>query len=466
RTGVGDIRELIEGVRYAPVEGRYKVYIIDEVHMLSNSAFNALLKTLEEPPPHVKFIFATTEIRKVPVTVLSRCQRFDLRRFDIETLSDHLQDIAQREGAEVAPEALRMMARAAEGSVRDALSLLDQAIIQHAGDAVSEAAVRDMLGLVDRTLTWDLLDAAMKGESKTALDLFREQYNSGADPAQVMRDLLDLTHLLTRTKAAGPTAASHGGAGEADAARAQNIAEGVALPALTRVWSLLMKSLEEVMVAPDPAAAAEIGLIRLAYTASLPTPEDALKMVASSDPTRKSAAPVGAAPASSSSPPGGQARMQTTAAASSASGAPTALASVSSLEPAPRPSTAAVVEQGPQITSLEDIAALAATHRDARLRTQIETCIRPVTVAPGRLDIVLTDKAPTDLPGNLMKALKDWTGEHWVVSVVRSDAAGPTLRQTRDEAIENHPLVKAALDAFPDAKITAVRPIVPPKTEA
>ena len=280
RTGVNDIRELIEGVRYAPVEARYKVYIIDEVHMLSTQAFNALLKTLEEPPAHVKFIFATTEIRKLPVTVLSRCQRFDLRRISPETLVAHLQNIADKENAKVDQEGFAMIARAAEGSVRDALSILDQAIVQHRtqdAESVSAETIRDMLGLADRSQTWALLDAALRGETKASLDLFRSQYDGGAEPIVILRDMMELVHLLTRIKAAGPEAALHGPAGEADAARANELADGLQINALTRAWSLLMKGMDETSRAPDPAAAAEMVLIRLCFAANLPTPDEALR---------------------------------------------------------------------------------------------------------------------------------------------------------------------------------------------
>jgi DNA polymerase-3 subunit gamma/tau len=437
RTGVGDIRELIEGVRYAPVEGRYKVYIIDEVHMLTNNAFNALLKTLEEPPPHVKFIFATTEIRKVPITVLSRCQRFDLKRFDAETLADYLAGIAAKEDAAIDREAVFMLAQAAEGSVRDGLSLLDQAILQSPDRQIEAAGVRDMLGLVDRTQSWTLLEAAMSGETKQALDLFRMQYNSGADPSEILRDLLGITHLLTRTRAAGPEAAAHGQAGTADVDRAIAAAERYALPALTRVWSLLMKALEEVRMAPDPAQAAEIGLVRIAYAAMLPTPDEALKALATDG-----GGPV-AAPRSGPTGGGGGAQ---------------ALARTA---PAPE----ATPDPGPQITSLADIAQLAATHRDARLRAEIETCLMPVHVAPGRLDIALTETASAELPGKLTRALKEWTGRPWIVSVVAPDRPIPTLREERDREIENHPLVKAALETFPGARITAVRDIEPSEPE-
>ncbi len=464
RTGVGDIRELIEGVRYAPTQGRYKVYIIDEVHMLSNSAFNALLKTLEEPPPHVKFIFATTEIRKVPVTVLSRCQRFDLRRFEAAQLAPYLGEIAKKEDASVEEDALLMIARAAEGSVRDSLSLLDQAIIQRGGEAVDAASVRDMLGLVDRTFSWDLLDAAMKGDPKTALDLFGEQYNAGADPGQVMRDLLDITHLLTRTKAAGPEAASHGAAGEADAARAKAMAAAVPLPALTRVWSLLMKALEEVMAAPDPAAAAEIGLIRIAYTAGLPTPEEAVKALKDGG----GAGPQGGAPG-----PGGGGGVQASGVSHAPIGGmdpnvpppgPTMAlvegrgSAAPSMVPAPVPAKAPPAA-GRVITCLQDIAEMAGERRDAILRTRIETCIRPVTVEEGRLDIALTKDAPSELPGALTKSLKAWTGIHWVVSVVPDPGGIPTLRETRDKAIQSDPMIKALFETFPNAKINSIRPL-------
>lgn len=438
RTGVDDIRELIEGVRYAPIEARTKVYIIDEVHMLSKNAFNALLKTLEEPPPHVKFIFATTEIRKVPVTVLSRCQRFDLRRFDPETLTDHLAGIVEKENAVIAREALFMIAQAAEGSVRDALSLLDQALVQKSGEAIAVEDVREMLGLVDRTLTWSLLEAAMKGEAKTALDLFREQYDAGAEPSAVLRDLLDMTHLLTRTTAAGEEAARHGQAGEADADRAIALSQAVPLPALTRCWSLLMKALEETLIAPDPAAAAEIGLIRIAHAAGLPTPEEALRGLGEG----RSA---GGGPASAAvpSPRGG--------------GAQAALVPQGHVQERPVP----VSQQSPRpgITSLQEIAVLADTNRDAQLKTLIETCLIPVRVEEGRLDVAVTRDAPQSLTGRLTQALKEWTGRQWVVTVVPDPGGIETLRQARDRKLHEHPLVKAALEAFPGAKIATVRPL-------
>ncbi|MFQ5563238.1 MAG: DNA polymerase III subunit gamma/tau [Parvularculaceae bacterium] len=431
RTGVGDIRELIEGVRYAPVEARYKVYIIDEVHMLSTQAFNALLKTLEEPPPHVKFIFATTEIRKLPVTVLSRCQRFDLRRIDPGKLADYLQSIAGKEGANVDPEGIAMIARAAEGSVRDGLSLLDQAIVQHAASigegennrTVSGEEIRAMLGLADRTRTWSLLQTALQGDAKTALALFREQYDAGAEPSVVLRDMLELVHLVTRVKAAGAEAASHGPAGEADAERARTAADELEMNALTRAWSLLMKGLFETQTAPDPAAAGEMALIRLCYAADLPTPDEALRMLKEG----------GAISESRTSAPAGPPR-------------------------GPRAETApASAPSAQQLSSLADVARLAGRNRDAKLRTELESYVHVVSFEPGRIEVRLHELAPADLPGRLMRRLKEWTGAHWVVTVNARAEGSATLRDVRTAEVMAHPLVEKALEIFPGAEVTAIR---------
>ena len=275
RTKVEEMRELLEGVRYRPTSARTKVYIIDEVHMLSNHAFNALLKTLEEPPEHVTFIFATTEARRVPVTVLSRCQRFDLRRVDIEILTTHFARIAEKEGAAVAPPALHLIARAADGSVRDGLSLLDQAIAHGSGE-VDENAVRTMLGLADRTLTFDLMDAVLKGDIVAALSILGVQYAAGADPAIVLEDALDLTHWLTRVKVV-PDAADGRGVPEAERVRGRDMAGRLSMAALARAWQMLLKGLGEVRVAPSPLQAAEMILVRLSYASTLPTPAEALE---------------------------------------------------------------------------------------------------------------------------------------------------------------------------------------------
>ena len=300
RTGVDDVRELIESVRYRPVSARYKVYIIDEVHMLSKQAFNALLKTLEEPPPHVKFVFATTEVRRLPVTVLSRCQRFDLRRVDMETLVAHFAGIAEAEGVEVEPAALALIARAADGSVRDGLSVLDQAMA-HEGTRVAEEAVRAMLGLADRTRLFDLFDMLMRGAIKDALDCFAELHDAGAEPQALLQDLLELCHWLTRLKLV-PAAADDPAVPEAERTRGRAMAEALAVPSLTQTWQMLLKGLEEVGQAARPALAAEMTLVRIAYAADLPSPADALRALGAggAKPGAGGAAETAAAPASHS----------------------------------------------------------------------------------------------------------------------------------------------------------------------
>ncbi|MDZ7626810.1 MAG: DNA polymerase III subunit gamma/tau [Parvularculaceae bacterium] len=441
RTGVGDIRELIEGVRYAPVEARYKVYIIDEVHMLSTAAFNALLKTLEEPPPHVKFIFATTEIRKLPVTVLSRCQRFDLRRIDPETLIAHLEGIAAKENVTVERDGLAMIARAAEGSVRDALSILDQALIQRLSpdDPVTAEAIRAMLGLADRTRAWDLLEATLGGKPKEALAIFRDQYDAGAEPAVILRDLLQLSHLLTRVKAAGPDAASHGAAGEADAARARSMAGALPMNALTRAWSLLMKGLSETLAAPDPVAAGEIALIRLAFAADLPTPDEALRMLKGD----------AAAMASPASPP--------------RSSGPSGGVSAAYAEPVLQTRAAPTPQAGPRLDAFTDIVLLAEAKRDLRLKVELESYVHLIAFEAGRIEMRLNEKAPPDLAQRLVQRLKEWTGRIWAVTVTPQGEGRETLRDARTAEVMAHPLVRKALDVFPGAELLVIRD---PKSEA
>ncbi|WP_306252267.1 DNA polymerase III subunit gamma/tau [Parvularcula sp. IMCC14364] len=445
RTGVDDIRELIESVRYAPVQARYKVYIIDEVHMLSKNAFNALLKTLEEPPTHVKFIFATTEIRKVPVTVLSRCQRFDLRRFDQDTLADYLGGIVEKESAKVDRDGLLMIARAAEGSVRDALSLLDQAIIQHHAapeEAVSAEQVQDMLGLANRYVSWDILDACLKGEAPKALELFRGQYNCGADPLVVLRDLLELVHLLTRVKAAGEGAASHGSAGTAEATRAKEMAAVYALNGLTRAWSLLMKGLQETQSAPDAAASAEMALIRLCYAADLPTLDEALRQLNNTTPKSGGGGQTITAGA------GGN----TQAVASVSVGGSAQSGPVAQRKPSPlsAPQSHLQAANETRFETVADLANLAGVKRDAKLREEIEKFVRIVKLEPGRIEFNPAPGAPEDLSGRLAAQLKNWTGERWVVSVNARAKGGETLRNTRNDGIRAHPLIQAALEVFPE----------------
>ncbi|NOX96280.1 MAG: DNA polymerase III subunit gamma/tau, partial [Alphaproteobacteria bacterium] len=484
RTGVGDIRELIEGVRYAPLEARYKVYIIDEVHMLSMAAFNALLKTLEEPPAHVKFIFATTEIRKLPVTVLSRCQRFDLRRIDPETLTDHLASIASKENVKIARDGLWMISRAAEGSVRDALSILDQAIVQHAAqgagnEEVSADAIRDMLGLADRTGVWELLDACFKGDAKTALDGFRTQYDAGAEPSVILRDLLDLVHLLTRIKAAGPSAAAHGPAGEADATRGKTMSDAIEMNALTRAWSLLMKGLSETNIAPDPAAAGEMALIRLCFAADLPTPDEALRALKKNSSSGASVsagavgsgvAPASSQPASSSSQPAPPNNTLT-----DDHGAP-APQSEPMADPAPAVSEPTIYEiepplsqrpadGGPWLRCFNDVVRLAGEKRDAKLRTELEAYVHIVSFAEGRIELRFADAAPGDLAGRLTLRLKEWTGRQWVISVNTQQTGAATVRDARMAEVLAHPMVQKTMALFPGAEVTSIRDAVAPSPD-
>ena len=462
RTGVGDIRELIEGVRYAPVEARYKVYIIDEVHMLSTAAFNALLKTLEEPPPHVKFIFATTEIRKLPVTVLSRCQRFDLRRIDPDTLTSHLGAIADKENVKVALDGLRMIARAAEGSVRDALSILDQAIVQHTGDKSDDEIggedIRAMLGLADRTSVWTLLDACFKGDASSALAGFRDQYDAGAEPAVVLRDLLDLVHLLTRVKAAGPAAAAHGPAGEADEARAKEMADKLEMNALTRAWSLLMKGLSETQIAPDPAAAADMALIRLCFVADLPTPDEALRALKkNSSGGQNSGQSAGSALSRSSDT---RSKAPAHAQHNAPDNAPVSI--VPEIAPPAQvtnPSRPARMHaQGEiKLTSFAGVARLAAEKRDEKLRTELESYAHLVSFADGHISLRLQENAPADLANRLALRLKTWTGRQWVISVTAQEDGEDTLRDTRMKEVMAHPMVKKAMDVFPGATIEKIK---------
>jgi len=442
RTGVGDIREILEGVRYSPVSARYKVYIIDEVHMLSTSAFNALLKTLEEPPAHVKFIFATTEIRKVPVTVLSRCQRFDLKRIDREVLTDHLAGICEKEGANVERDGLVAIARAAEGSVRDALSLLDQAIVQAEGDGpVTAEQIRDMLGLADRTRVLDLLEATLQGRAKDALDELRHQYDAGADPQVVMRDLLDHLHNLSRIKAVGPQA----DLGEAadTVARLAALAEPRSLGALSRLWKLALTGLDDVRAAPDPVAAAEMAVIRLMAGAEMPSPEDAARLLAAAK--DGGAAPAPSAPAPSENP------------------APTA-----SLAPAPPPEP-----EGPAgPTDIDALIAMIDAARDIGLKLDVERYFRPVSFRPGAVSYEPADGAPVTLGGRISTFLTEATGQRWLVDA-SAKRGGETLNERRKREHEKRmaeimrdPALVKALTVFPGAELLGVEDTAPAPAES
>ena len=448
RTGVDDIRELLDGVRYRPTSARTKIYIIDEVHMLSTQAFNALLKTLEEPPEHVKFIFATTEIRKVPVTVLSRCQRFDLRRIDAEHLGQLFREVATKEGAEISEPALALIARAADGSARDGLSILDQAISQSAGGDgpphIDETQVRDMLGLADRIQVFDLLDAVLHGNVQDGLTLLTSQYTSGADPIVVVQDILELTHWLTRIKVA-PDGAQDALVAEAERTRGKAMAEALSMPVLTRTWQMLLKGLNEARSAPMPLQAVEMTLVRLAYAADLPSPEEALKAVQKGDHT-----PSPPRPTQKNAPPSGGNGTQAVAAAH-ADPAP---------QPQVEPSSApeASIDPVPALESLADVVALCNAHNEVLLAGQLTRAVHLVHFERGRIEIRPKESTPKDVSGKLSAFLSTTTGERWVVSI-SNDEGDPTLHEQVIEAAAAEPFVKSILDSFPGAVVEQVRPV-------
>jgi len=478
RTGVGDIRELIEGVRYAPVEARYKIYIIDEVHMLSPQAFNALLKTLEEPPAHVKFIFATTDIRKVPVTVLSRCQRFDLRRVDAEALAGYYARIAAAEGARVAPGALALIARAADGSVRDGLSLLDRALAlgeegSVAGE-IGEDQIRDMMGLADRSRLFDLFDLLMLGQTAGALAILAELYQSGADPALLLQDLLDLTHWLTRIKFL-PQAADDPAAAEIERRRGRELAGRLSISVLTRCWQMLLKGLGEVQAAPSPLQAAEMALIRLTHAADMPPPGELARRLLEAGAGSATPAASPAAPAAAPAPMNGPAPRAS--AATQGPAAPAAGLAAVAVEESPRPAPPTMAQAEPAVQSLAplsfvDIVALADAQGDLILRTNLARHVHLVHFEPGRIEFRPGPQAPTNLANRLGARLTERTGRRWVVSV-SGEAGAPSLEQQAQaaidaerEAAERHPLVQAALAAFPGSVVEAVRELLAPAAPA
>jgi len=454
RTGVDDIREIIESVRYAPSSARFKIYIIDEVHMLSKNAFNALLKTLEEPPEHVKFIFATTEIRKLPVTVLSRCQRFDLKRVESDVLVAHLANIVGKEGSKAEDGALKLITRAAEGSVRDSLSLLDQAIAHGAGD-VSEGQVRDMLGLADRAQVLDLFELLMKGEIAPALTTLRSQYDSGADPVVVLSDLLEVAHWLTRLKVA-PDAGTDTLVSEAEKTQGGTMAESLSMPHLTRAWQMLMKGLGEVKTAPSPIAAAEMVLIRLAYAANLPSPADLVQKLQNGQTAAVATHAGGASAAGNVSAIGGQ-----QAQGGAPSGAPVMRQTAEVV--ALRSDDGSGHAAHPLPISFEKLIDLFHRQKEATLAVMLKDDVRLVNYKPGALEINTTRQTPPDFILRLKQCLKLWTGTDWHVTISREQGESSVRekevakdKQRRDEALQE-PIVKALLAQFPDAKLLAVR---------
>jgi DNA polymerase III subunit gamma/tau len=470
--GVEDVRAINEAIRYAPVSARYKVYILDEVHMLSGAAFNALLKTLEEPPAHAKFVFATTEIRKVPITVLSRCQRFDLRRVDTALLVRHLQGIAEKEAITAETDALGLIARAAEGSVRDALSLLDQAIAHAgagsgAGNTTNNAGpvraedVRGMLGLADRTKIIDLFEALMRADLARALQGVREQYDAGADPAMVLGDLAEFTHFVTRVKIV-PALADDVSLTEAERTRGRAFAAKLSMRVLARTWQMLLKGIEEVAAAGRPLAAAEMVLVRIAYAADLPTPDEVIRSLG--DSARGNGA--SAAPGGPSSPPAEMsARAEARAPDMPRGGPRAALAAAPAELPAREP-----VMRGEEanvtalvLQSFEELVALAAERRDLGLKSALERDVRLVRFEDGRLEFSLEPSAQKSLTGELSKKLADWTGRRWMV-IVSAEQGQPSLyaqAQARKaelkDGVRGDPLVQAVLSRFPGAEIVDVR---------
>jgi DNA polymerase-3 subunit gamma/tau len=458
RTGVGDIREIIDSVAYRAASARYKIYIIDEVHMLSTNAFNALLKTLEEPPAHVKFIFATTEIRKVPVTVLSRCQRFDLRRIEPETMVAHLGRIATAEGVTLHADACALIARAAEGSVRDALSLLDQAIVHGAGEVGAET-VRTMLGLADRGRVLDLFERVMKGDAAGALAELGAQYADGADPFAVLRDLAEMTHWISVLKIT-PGAADDPTIAPDERARGLDFAARLPMRALTRTWQMLIKAIEETALAPNPMAGAEMALIRLTHVADLPDPESLLRRLGGIAPGGG-----GAAPAPSGGTPSGGARAMATAAEAMGGGRAAGPVASGNAAPARAEAPSALLAR------FEDVVALIRARRDLTLLVDVETGVRLVRHAPGRIEFEPAPAAPADLAARLSRRLQEWTGSRWGVSIV-SEGGAPTLAEMAARARDgaeaeamDHPVVQAVLAAFPGARIAAVRDLAPEAAE-
>ncbi len=478
RTGIDDIREILDGVRYAPTEARYKIYIIDEVHMLSKNAFNALLKTLEEPPEHVKFIFATTEIRKVPITVLSRCQRFDLRRVDIPTLEAHFKKICSFEKITPEDEAISLIARASDGSVRDGLSLLDQAMAlattTEGSSTISGQQIKEMLGLADRARSLDLIEHALSGNMPEALALMDELYASGADPVTLVQDLMDLSHILTRLRAVPGTKAMKYAMSADEVARAAEMAKNISMPSLGKTWKILLNGLGEVQSAPNPQRAAEMVIIRLTYAADLPDPSDLIKRLkdnpqSSSDPTSKGAptsaparesAPVALHAVSRSRGQGQQEQAQARAVATAAS-IPTSTPVQNST---PVPEETSLVQTA--IHTLEDVVNVLQQNKELVLASHISHYINLVSFKEGLIEIALQDNAPPKLTQNLSKALQNITGQRWVVSISRAQGA-PTLaeqeklhkKQDMDNVLAL-PVIKQVLEIFPEAKLTEILPKV------
>ncbi|HPD82217.1 MAG TPA: DNA polymerase III subunit gamma/tau [Alphaproteobacteria bacterium] len=452
RTGIDDIREILDGVRYAPTSARYKVYIIDEVHMLSKAAFNALLKTLEEPPEHVKFIFATTEIRKVPITVLSRCQRFDLRRIEPDVLQNYYGQIAEKENVKAEEDALALIARAADGSVRDGLSLLDQAIALGDG-MVTGAQVKDMLGLADRALILDLLENALKGKSADALAIMGDLYKKGADPVVVMQDMLELTHQLTKHRAL-PQNAMDSALPKGEQDRLVQLSDSLSMPTLGRTWQILLKGLGEVNMAPHPQKAAEMIVIRLLYAAELPDPTDLVQKL-KDQPANTSSKPAMQMPANNGG--GSNVTIQKEQSFPSSSSVSTG-ETVAALKP--QSNLSEINLSG--VKTIQDVVSLLEQNGEMILATHVMMYVHPVKVEEGLIEFGLAENSPPRLSQDLSQKLKAITGKRWVITI-SSQMGAPTLMQLRDKAeaelqahVLGQTLVKNILNFFPDAKLNEI----------
>ena len=440
-TGIDDVREIIENARYRPVSARTKVYIIDEVHMLSKQAFNGLLKTLEEPPEHVKFLFATTEIEKVPITVRSRCIRFDLRRIEAGPMVSHLSKICAAEGVTAEPEALALIARVAEGSVRDALSLLDQGIAHGGETGVTALAIRDMLGLSDRGEVIALFERIMRGQIAEALKIVRALHQAGAEPADILIDLAEFCHFVTRAKIA-PAATEDPAVSEVECERAQEFAAKLTVGVLARAWQILLKGVEDVKDSPRPLASAEMALIRLAYASDLPTPEETIRKLSQTTDGPRHVPPL---------PSGG--------------GGPRASVRLAATQPAPVASAplSPAPAVAPRLAHFDDVIALARSKRDIQLVQSLERDVRLARFEQGSIAFTLVEGAESGLAQTLSRRLQEWTGERWMVALVGGSSA-PTLRETaqareaeRTSNAASHPLVQKVLDRFKGARIVDVR---------
>jgi DNA polymerase-3 subunit gamma/tau len=448
RTGVDDIREIIDSVHYRAASARFKIYIIDEVHMLSNNAFNALLKTLEEPPEHVKFIFATTEIRKVPVTVLSRCQRFDLRRIEPEEMIKMLQNLAKLENASISNEALALITRASEGSARDAQSLLDQAISHGAGET-SVDQVRAMLGLADRGRVLDLFEFIMRGQAKEALNELGSQYSDGADPIGIIRDLAEVTHWVSIIKIT-PDAADDPTVSPDEKTRGQAFSQSLSMRILTRTWQLLLKALEEISSAPNPMMAAEMAVIRITHVSDLPSPEELVKKLTGT-------------------------HSESEGVKKGNSGGSVSNTTSSNFKPTQQTETRPIKNEGNtalaldtetldlQYPTFESVLEIIRKFRDMKLLIDVENSVRLSSYVPGRIEFTPTENAPKDLAQRLGQLLQNWTGFRWAITVV-GNCSGETIQEQRnakDATLKReaklHPFVKTVFDNFPKASIIEIK---------